>query len=723
MDLARVFKEEEKEMDEVTTYKRSRATTLVSALSALALLLASLTMLPSASQGATHSAAQAASSQSGSQPTSPDDTHFGDDTVMPSEAEKKAVQSWRKPSTRAETPGQSTTLTYDVVIVALTTPKGTPHENTTQKAKDYVDNINTWYQRTTFGKIAMRFKELRTANVSTLQCTVNPSNQPIPTPSSGASGVFVTTINVGHSECPYGGIGTLGGVFNHINVTYATTPAIPGVAIHEIGHNLGLHHQNTVVCPEPTKLSPTTGGTIDCDSRKVEYGDRFGLKTLNAVHLDMLHALPNNSVVDTSPGNNYTLSPLHGTNPTNPRLLYVGTANHLYAIEYRRSGGNDEENVGGFSWTGESGIRILEVTNSSETLAWDANYQCTGSQPTNSTCTRSGPMTYGAGSEIKLPGGKSIKVNSTNATSASVSVLPATGAPSTPDAPTITKAGHDYGSWSYKAQVAWDAPAEATSILQSFGPTYAGNGPGAWLRSKRAPGSHPYFGIRIGSGEQSTSTSGLFSTTVGAKLRVKNVFTVDGKAVESEWSPTVVVPDRNDFAPPPGEDDDWDDPWESYVYFTASRPKTTSRNVSGNCTAGCIITINQSRQKQIRVVANSKNRWSATLHAYPRKGETVRFHFNDVKIGWSGSEYSEPALQPRVAGKLNKPKRNARSVSGTCSANCTVTVKVGKRKYTAKAPKSGRWKVRTPKLKRKVRVHVTFTKSRHGKRTLAVRVR
>ncbi len=77
------------------------------------------------------------------------------------------------------------------------------------------------------------------------------------------------------------------------------------------------------------------------------------------------------------------------------------------------------------------------------------------------------------------------------------------------------------------------------------------------------------------------------------------------------------------------------------------------------------------------------------------------------------------------APKLKKYKRGSKKVSGTAPKKSTVTVKIGKRKYTKKATAKGKFSIRLKtKLKKKTRIKIYATKKGYKKsRTVTYKVK
>jgi hypothetical protein len=116
---------------------------------------------------------------------------------------------------------------------------------------------------------------------------------------------------------------------------------------HEIGHNLGNRHANSLLCPPGESFS-----TIDC--RNAEYGDPFdtmGSNNFNdQAEFDAFHryiegwlnstTMPTVASIGTS---TYTLAPIETSSPTSPVALWIprGNTGNGFTIEYRQPIGID----------------------------------------------------------------------------------------------------------------------------------------------------------------------------------------------------------------------------------------------------------------------------------------------------------------------------------------------------------------------------------------------
>lgn len=122
-----------------------------------------------------------------------------------------------------------------------------------------------------------------------------------------------------------------------------------GLAIHEIGHNLGMHHANSYVCKD------TSGNSVPVDLYKnctnTEYGDPFDVmgnyyedpRHINAYHTGQMGWLPDSATLTTNEPGNFTIYPLESnTGNTSLRIpagIYPNYNNNslFYYLEFRKN--------------------------------------------------------------------------------------------------------------------------------------------------------------------------------------------------------------------------------------------------------------------------------------------------------------------------------------------------------------------------------------------------
>lgn len=119
---------------------------------------------------------------------------------------------------------------------------------------------------------------------------------------------------------------------------------------HELGHNLGLHHANSLICPtvQDSVFTARVGWAKDCQDRPYDdlfdvmgySGQGFGEGNLNGPHLDVMGLNPG-AVRLVGPGTTTAvMAPL--STATNGRVLRIpDPAGPVYYLEYRTATGRD----------------------------------------------------------------------------------------------------------------------------------------------------------------------------------------------------------------------------------------------------------------------------------------------------------------------------------------------------------------------------------------------
>jgi len=147
----------------------------------------------------------------------------------------------------------------------------------------------------------------------------------------------------------YVGINWINGYINHLHVIS-----------HELGHNFGLEHANSWVCPH--------GRYIGEGCNQIEYGNPYDTMGANwgigynqtghfqAIRKNFLGWISNNTVVDVTQTGIYHISALEQRNQSDPKALRMRSAGFLdYVIEYRKPTGFD-------SFMPRSGLLINRIT-------------------------------------------------------------------------------------------------------------------------------------------------------------------------------------------------------------------------------------------------------------------------------------------------------------------------------------------------------------------------
>jgi hypothetical protein len=187
-------------------------------------------------------------------------------------------------------------------------------------------------------------------------------------PAASGPGKHLVLVAPGGADylgCDYG-LGTVGAVEATGNEVFVSG-LDQSLLAHELGHNLGLYHSNSLRC-SGTQDMPRVGFLFPgCQANPYDdlldvmgySGTNYGEGSLNAVHLDGMHLLPNavrkipaNSGVTTT-----RITPLSST--TDNRTLKITDPNGAnYFVEYRTNSGRDAV-AGRNPWHPSWGVRVL----------------------------------------------------------------------------------------------------------------------------------------------------------------------------------------------------------------------------------------------------------------------------------------------------------------------------------------------------------------------------
>jgi Divergent InlB B-repeat domain len=169
-------------------------------------------------------------------------------------------------------------------------------------------------------------------------------------------------VYVSSADCSGRGWGEIGGKWTWIQGTmnnYRTA--------HELGHNLGLFHSHSLVCPAGTSVADT------CTMN--EYGDIFdvmgypwsgeaGLNDFNAYQKQALGWLGSRTQVVSTSGR-YVVAP-YESSASGIQVLRITTPSHVYFIENRSSYGFDSDLPTGA--TSGAVMHIADASNGSDLL-------------------------------------------------------------------------------------------------------------------------------------------------------------------------------------------------------------------------------------------------------------------------------------------------------------------------------------------------------------------
>ena len=235
--------------------------------------------------------------------------------------------------------GQDGVRKFQIEVVPISTPLGSPVV-TEETSKEIVRRVNESFRDSTDGKIVVEFRKLlpmvksETAVVSTFP--ISSLIGGTPKSDQGYEKVIVIGVITRNPELFFAGLA--GGNYMLLNGTWNL--ASVNTVVHELGHNFGLMHANSLVCG--------TAIPITCESR--EYGDassvmgssKTGLVTNPTVarfsvsELFSLNLIADSQTVLAVDSGDYRVFPAFGSDRTKPRIILIPIAEQLvYSVEYR----------------------------------------------------------------------------------------------------------------------------------------------------------------------------------------------------------------------------------------------------------------------------------------------------------------------------------------------------------------------------------------------------
>jgi Metallo-peptidase family M12B Reprolysin-like len=362
----------------------------------------------------------------GSLPTTRDGTTVAV-TVVPGEDGTKRVLS----ATTISAPVAAAVPAAHNVYLALVVPRGVTAESslTSASARAMVERVSRYWSDQTGGQVSFAATRV-VAYTSAYSCaqTYNlwdEAQSRMPEASGpGRHLVVVVPSRATALGCAYG-LGTVGAVRASGNLVLVSG-LNQSLLAHELGHNLGLYHSNSLQCGGAQDMTVVNRAFPGCQAKAYDdlfdvmgySGTSYGEGNLNAVHLDGMRLLPS-AVRKIAAGSGVTtarITPLSTT--TDNRTLKVTDAGGVsYFVEYRTDSGRDR--VGASNpWQPAWGVRVLREDPTAPASAGSYELDAT---PTRSAedYNRSIPVggTFTAASR-KL----SIVVNAADATGATLTI-------------------------------------------------------------------------------------------------------------------------------------------------------------------------------------------------------------------------------------------------------------------------------------------------------------
>lgn len=179
------------------------------------------------------------------------------------------------PRSDAPTVATGSPRLYDVYVVGFGLP-GKPHSVTSTTAQQMTEQVDAIYRSVTNGVVGLRFRRFVDAGVvSAVPCTVFETSDMAeaalgPVQASPDAAGYLRIAVTANQSCGFAGQAFIDGIDSYINGYFSPGDAVSQTVVaHELGHNFGLHHANTMVC-DPKDAFGT--GSADCSVGP--YGDR-----------------------------------------------------------------------------------------------------------------------------------------------------------------------------------------------------------------------------------------------------------------------------------------------------------------------------------------------------------------------------------------------------------------------------------------------------------------
>ncbi|WP_168583357.1 zinc-dependent metalloprotease family protein [Gephyromycinifex aptenodytis] len=275
------------------------------------------------------------------------------------------------PATQASA-RRRTTPPRPVYVVRLLPPGSKPDANVSSAAVGrMVAGANSYWSQQSRGQVSFRLAKVSAWTRTSHRCDDIEglwgdayAREPAATKRAAHLVVIVPGRAASSSRCLYG-FGSNG--FADSGGSTYVSEARASLLAHELGHNLGLGHSGSLLCPR-AQDGRYVNGSWRSGCRRNEYDDLFdvmgysgrgfGQGSLNAVNLDRLGADPA-AIRSLSTSARVPLAPLSASAGVRGVKMLAGDGVEYYA-EYRTATGRDAAPSTG-AWRPRMGVRILRV--------------------------------------------------------------------------------------------------------------------------------------------------------------------------------------------------------------------------------------------------------------------------------------------------------------------------------------------------------------------------
>jgi hypothetical protein len=300
-----------------------------------------------------------------------------------------------------------------VMLVAAGDPSGlTPAD----AARQIEDGTSRWFGEVSGGRLALEATATPWLAVPRTDCDDLQAVRQRALAAARAAGFepaeydHEAIVTPGSAGCPWAGRGQMPGRTTWFNGAFDTR-----ITVHELGHNLGLHHASSAICTDAAgTFVPWRDPLRACAIE--EYGDAFdamgasrNVGHFNAAHKRALGWL-GDGLAELAPGGTVTLAPYAGGTGVRAAAVRAGGADLL--LEYRRPAGLDAFLAAWPQVT--SGVLVHDATEGPGARTYLLDAQPDG---------RVASPALEAGRMLELPGGLRLRADAAGPEAATVSLL------------------------------------------------------------------------------------------------------------------------------------------------------------------------------------------------------------------------------------------------------------------------------------------------------------